>query len=96
MQALHGAGVQPRVAAAEGDDGERPLPQVHLVERGDLQLAALGRLDLVRLGGDVARVKVQADDGVGALGSADFSSMETARACASNSTTPKRSGSSTW
>lgn len=68
VQALHGAGVQPRVAAAEGDDGERPLPQVHLVERGDLQLAALGRLDLVRLGGDVARVKVQADDGVGALG----------------------------
>ena len=54
VQALHGAGVQPRVAAAEGDDGQRPLPQVHLVERGDLQLAARGRLHLVRLGGDVA------------------------------------------
>lgn len=54
VQALHGAGVQPRVAAAEGDDGQRPLLQVHLVERGDLQLAARGGLDPMRLGGDVA------------------------------------------
>ena len=68
VQALHGAGVQPRVAAAQGDDGERPLLQVHLVERGDLQLAAGRRLDLVGLGGHVARVEVQAGDGVGALG----------------------------
>ena len=68
VQALHGAGVQPRVAAAEGDHGQRPLLQVHLVERGDLQLAAGGRLNLVGLGGDVARVEVQAGDGVGALG----------------------------
>ena len=68
VQALHGAGVQPRVAAAQGDDGERPLPQVHLVKRGDLQLPAGGRLNLVGLGGHVARVEVQAGDGVGALG----------------------------
>ena len=68
VQALHGAGVQPRVAAAEGHDGQRPLLQVHLVERGDLQLPAGGRLNLVGLGGDVARVEVQAGDGVGALG----------------------------
>lgn len=68
VQALHGAGVQPRVAAAEGHHGQRPLLQVHLVERGDLQLAAGGRLNLVGLGGDVARVEVQAGDGVGALG----------------------------
>lgn len=68
VQALHGAGVQPRVAAAEGHDGQRPLLQVHLVERGDLQLAAGRGLDLVRLGGHVARVEVQAGDGVGALG----------------------------
>ena len=68
VQALHGAGVQPRVAAAEGDHGQRPLLQVHLVERGDLQLAARGGLDLMRLGGHVARVEVQAGDGVGALG----------------------------
>ena len=68
MQALHGAGVQPRVAAAEGDDGQRSLLQVHLVERGDLQLAAGRRLDLMRLGGHVARIEVQAGDGVGALG----------------------------
>ena len=68
VQALHGAGVQPRVPAAEGDDGQRPLLQVHLVERGDLQLATGRRLDLVRLGGHVARVEVESGDGVGALG----------------------------
>ena len=68
VQALHGAGVQPRVAAAEGHDGQRPLLQVHLVERGDLQLAAGGGLNLVGLGCHVARVEVQAGDGVGALG----------------------------
>lgn len=68
VEALHGAGVQPRVPAAQGDHGQRPLLQVHLVERGDLQLPAGGRLNLVGLGGDVARVEVQAGDGVGALG----------------------------
>ena len=68
VEALHGAGVQPRVAASEGHHGQRPLLQVHLVERGDLQLTARGRLNLVSLGGHVARVEVQAGDGVGALG----------------------------
>ena len=68
VQALHGAGVQPRVAAAQRHHGQRPLLQVHLVERGDLQLAAGRGLDPMRLGGDVARVEVQAGDGVGALG----------------------------
>ena len=68
VEALHGSGVQPRVAAAEGHHGQRPLLQVHLVERGDLQLAAGRGPHLVRLGGHVARVEVQAGDGVGALG----------------------------
>ena len=68
VQALHGAGVQPRVPAAEGDHGKRPLLQVHLVERGDLELAAGRGLDPMGLGGDVARVEVQAGYGVGALG----------------------------
>lgn len=68
VQALHGAGVQPRVAAAQGHDGQRPLLQVHPVEVGDLQLAARGRLHPMCLGGDIARVEVQAGDGVGALG----------------------------
>ena len=68
VQALHGAGVQPRVAAAEGHHGQRPLLQVHLVERGDLELAARRGLHLMRLGGHVARVEVEAGDGVGALG----------------------------
>ena len=68
VEALHGAGVQPRVPAAQCHHGQRPLLQVHPVERGDLQLAAGRRLNLMRLGGDVARVEVQAGDGVGALG----------------------------
>ena len=68
VQALRGAGVQPRVPAAQGHDGQRPLLQVHLVERGDLQLAAGRGLHPMGLGGDVARVEVQAGDGVGALG----------------------------
>ena len=68
VEALHGAGVEPRVAAAQGHDGQRPLPQVHPVEVGDLQLAARGGLNPMGLGGHVARVEVQAGDGVGALG----------------------------
>ena len=68
VQALHGAGVQPRVPAAQGDDGQRPLLQVHPVEVGDLQLAAGRGLDPMGLGGHVARVEVESGDGVGALG----------------------------
>lgn len=68
VQALHGAGVQPRVASAEGDHGQRPLLQVHPVEVGDLELAAGGGPHPMGLGGHVARVEVQAGDGVGALG----------------------------
>ena len=68
VQALHGAGVQPRVPAAEGDHGQRPLLQVHLVERGDLKLAAGRGLDLMRLLRHVTRVEVQAGDGVAGLG----------------------------
>lgn len=68
VQALHGAGVEPRVAAAQRHHGQRPLLQVHLVERGDLQLAAGRGLHPMGLGCHVARVEVQAGDGVGALG----------------------------
>ena len=68
VQALHGAGVQPGVPAAQRHDGQRPLLQVHPVEVGDLQLPAGRGPHLVRLGGHVARVEVQAGDGVGALG----------------------------
>ena len=68
VQALHGAGVQPRVAAAEGHHGQRPLLQVHLVERGDLQLAAGRGLHAMGLGCHVARVEVEPRDGIGALG----------------------------
>ena len=68
VQALHGAGVQPRVAAAQGHHGQRPLLQVHPIEVGDLQLPAGGGLHPMCLGGDIARVEVQAGNGVGALG----------------------------
>ena len=68
VERLHGSGVEPRVAAAEGHHGQRPLLQVHLVERRDLELAARGGPHLMGLGGHVARVEVQAGDGVGALG----------------------------
>ena len=68
VETLHGAGVQPRIPASQRHDGQRPLLQVHLVERGDLELAAGRGLHPMGLGGDVARVEVQASDGVGALG----------------------------
>ena len=68
VEALHGACVQPRVAASEGDHGQRPLLQVHPVEVGDLQLASGGGLHPMGLGGHVARVEVESGDGVGALG----------------------------
>ena len=68
VQALHGAGVQPRVATAQRHDRQRPLLQVHLVERGDLELATDRGLHPIGLGGHIARIEVQAGDGVGALG----------------------------
>lgn len=68
VEALHGAGVQPRVAAAEGHDRQRPLLKVHPVEVGDLQLAAGRGLHAMGLGCHVARVEVEPRDGVGALG----------------------------
>ena len=42
VEGLHGAGVEPRVAAAERHDGQQPVLQVHAVEVGDLELAAGG------------------------------------------------------
>ena len=67
VEALHGAGVQPRVAAPEGHDGEQPVLEVHAVEVGDLQLAAGGGDDALRALRHVARVEVQAGDGVAGL-----------------------------
>ena len=68
VEGLHGAGVEPGVAATERHDGEQPVVEVHAVEVGDLELAA-GRGDhpagALR---HVARVEVEAGDGVGALG----------------------------
>ena len=61
---LHRAGVEPGVAAAEGLDRELAALEVHAVEVGDLVLAAGGRGNLCRAPADVARVEVQAGDGV--------------------------------
>lgn len=64
VEALHGAGVEPGVAAPEGHDAERAVPEVHPVEVGDLELAARGGADLLRALCHIARVEVEAGDGV--------------------------------
>ena len=64
VEGLHGSGVQPRVAAPERHHGEQPVLQVHAVEVGDLELAAGGGRDAPRAPAHVARVEVQAGDGV--------------------------------
>lgn len=96
VQALHGAGVQPRVAAAEGDDRQRPLLQVHLVERGDLQLAAGRGLHAMGLGCHVARVEVEPRDGVGALGALGLLLDGDGTALAVELHDAEALGSSTW
>lgn len=65
---LHGAGVQPRVTAAERLHGELAGLEVHAVEVGDLVLAAGGGLDEGGPVADVAGVEVQAGHGVAGLG----------------------------
>ena len=62
-----GAGVEPRGAAVEHGDGQLAPPQVLVVDRGDLQLAAGARLDLRGDLDDLVVVEVEAGDGVGAL-----------------------------
>ena len=68
VERLHGAGVKPGVAAPKGHDVEEGVVEVHAVEVGDLELAA-GRGSHARgARRHVARVEVEAGDGVGALG----------------------------
>ena len=65
---LHGAGVEPRVAAAERHHVEGAVLKVHAVEVGDLVLAARGR---AHASGELRHalvVEVQPRDGVAALG----------------------------
>lgn len=67
VEGLHGAGVEPRVAAPEGHDGEQAVVEVHAVEVGDLELAAGGGDDPLGAPAHVAGVEVQAGDGVAGL-----------------------------
>ena len=68
VEALHGAGVEPRVAAAEGHHVELAGFEVHPVEVGDLELAARRGAHEGGARRDVAGVEVQAGHGVGAAG----------------------------
>lgn len=68
VERLHGAGIEPGVASPEGDHGERAVLKVHPVEVSDLELAARrGAHELSALR-HVARVEVEAGDGVARLG----------------------------
>lgn len=64
VEALHGAGIEPGVASPEGHDAERAVLEVHPVEVGDLELATRGGRDPLGALGHVARVEVEAGDGV--------------------------------
>lgn len=64
VERLHGAGIEPGVASPEGDHGERAVLEVHPVEVGNLELAARGGRDPLGALGHVARVEVEAGDGV--------------------------------
>lgn len=64
VERLHGAGIEPGVASPEGHDAERAVLEVHPVEVGNLELAARGGRDPLGALGHVARVEVEAGDGV--------------------------------
>ena len=66
-EAVHGAGIQPCKATAQQLNIQLILLQVHVVQGGDLQLAAGGRLHFLGHLDDFLVVEVQAGDGVVAL-----------------------------
>ena len=68
VEALHGAGVEPREAAAERHHAEQAVLEVHPVEVGDLELTAGARARPPRKIAHARVVEVQARYRVGALG----------------------------
>lgn len=68
VERLHGAGIEPGVASPEGHDAERAVLEVHPVEVGNLELAARGGRNPLGALGHVARVEIEAGDGVARLG----------------------------
>ena len=60
IQGVHGAGIQPGIAAAKRLHVEGAVFQIHLVQIGNLQLATGGRPDLLGELGDAFVVEVQA------------------------------------
>lgn len=68
VEAPHGAGVEPREAAAERHHAERAVLEVHPVEVGDLELTAGARAHPPRKIAHARVVEVQARYRVGALG----------------------------
>lgn len=68
VEALHGADVEPREAAAERHHAERAVLEIHPVEFGDLELTAGARAHPPRKIAHARVVEVQARYRVGALG----------------------------
>ena len=61
-QAIVGAGVQPGKAASKQFDGQCAILQIHLVDGGDFQLAALGWLDPFGILRHLAIVEIETGD----------------------------------
>src|SRR3954469_4085107 len=66
-EAIVRAGIEPRHAAAEIDEAGASRSQIRVVEIGDLQFAARGRTKLLREGGDLVVVEIEAGHGEIAL-----------------------------
>ena len=67
VERLHGAGVEPGIATPQRHDGEGAVLEIHLVERGDLELSPGGGPHLRSQVADAGVVEVEACHGIGAL-----------------------------
>jgi len=82
------SGIEPRRRARKDLHAKFPSLEVGVVERRDLQLAAVARFQFTCECRSLGIVKIDPRDGVRALGLSGFSSMEMTLPSSSNSTTP--------